>query len=182
MAGIKAVGRRSQRQTSQPAGKRAAKAKSAGKGWSARSSATKAKSAAPGESAPKKPLKSLGLYHGFDTIEARQKEVERARRAVFARMEKIMIGNLNLAEAGNNSAAKFLFEFAGVYELPPLAQAGSEAAESKPPSPQPAEAEDPVAAMFTRLGMTQPVYLDEAPVQDEDDVPQDTPALVAKSA
>src|ERR1700748_2119416 len=54
----------------------------------------------------------------FSTLKSRQQLVERIQRDIWASVLKINDAIISLALAGNYSAAKGLFEFAGVYSLP----------------------------------------------------------------
>jgi len=80
----------------------------------------------------------------FSTLKSRQQAVERAKLQIWRHLEEINGAVIKLAESGSYLAARTLFEFAGVYTLPPLeeeaapnplpaALAAAEAAPSPPP-------------------------------------------------
>ncbi len=100
----------------------------------------------------------------FSTLKSRQMLVERIKREIWASVQEINQAVINLALCGNYSAAKALFDFAGVYNLP----SPEEAAPSLVPSaasPEPSSREfaprGPVDAFFKSIGME--------PVGDEPD-------------
>ena len=58
----------------------------------------------------------------FSTLNSRQQAVERAKLQVWRHLEEINGAVIKLAESGSYLAARTLFDFAGVYTLPPLEQ------------------------------------------------------------
>ncbi len=92
-----------------------------------------------GSAGKSKPGKARGKSGGgakkastaFSTLKSRQMVVERVRRAIWGQVVQINDAIIALALAGNYSAAKALFDFAGVYTLPaaeesvPVASAGA---------------------------------------------------------
>ncbi len=99
--------------------------------------------------AKKRPKTSL-----FSTLKSRQMIVERIKREIWASVQEINQAIINLALCGNYNAAKALFDFAGVYNLPspeeaatplPAPSAGSPAIAVAPPSP--------VDAFFNSIGI-----------------------------
>ncbi len=95
----------------------------------AHSAASKSKHSAPKNSiSPKKKspvsrkmLKKSKRHTGaFTTLKARQQAVERAKLQIWRHLQDINGAVIRLAESGSYLAARTLFEFAGVYTLPPL--------------------------------------------------------------
>ncbi len=97
----------------------------------------------------------------FSTLKSRQQAVERARLQVWRHLEEINGAVIKLAESGSYLAARTLFDFAGVYNLPPLeneaapnalpaAPAGALAASSPTPEPPPSNR---VEAFLKTLGL-----------------------------
>ena len=92
----------------------------------------------------------------FSTLKSRQMTVERIKREIWAVVQEINQAIINLALAGNYNAARALFDFAGVYNLP----APEEAAPANPllaPSPEsaatPPTPPHPVDAFFRSIGI-----------------------------
>jgi hypothetical protein len=56
----------------------------------------------------------------FSTLKSRQQAVDRAKLQVWRHLEEINGAVIKLAESGSYLAARTLFEFAGVYSLPPV--------------------------------------------------------------
>jgi hypothetical protein len=56
----------------------------------------------------------------FSTLKSRQQAVERAKLQIWRHLEEINGAIIKLAESGSYLAAKTLFDFAGLYTLPPL--------------------------------------------------------------
>jgi hypothetical protein len=54
------------------------------------------------------------------TLKARQQAVERAKLQIWRHLPEINCAIIRLAESGSYLAARALFDFAGVYTLPPL--------------------------------------------------------------
>ncbi len=105
---------------------------------------------------PKTPL--------FSTLKSRQMIVERIKREIWTSVQEINQAIINLALAGNYSAAKALFDFAGVYSLPsPEEAAPAVALPSPSPSPEPAaptsHPSNSIDAFLSSIGME--------PVRDE---------------
>ncbi len=125
--------------------------------------------------APKRPKPIKPPYTRFKRLENRQKAVEQNRRAVYAHLDKITHENIKLAKKGNAAIAKFLFEFAGINQLPAHAEAAPKTRNEL--SAQKAD-DDPSAAVlsfYSKLGMTppklkpkRPVAADDAPVDELD--------------
>ena len=82
---------------------------------------------------PKTPL--------FSTLKSRQMIVERIKREIWTSVQEINQAIINLALAGNYSAAKALFDFAGVYSLPSPEEAAPAVAL---PLPSPGQPPQPV--------------------------------------
>lgn len=98
----------------------------------------------------------------YAALESRQRVVELAKRGVFVCLMDTLVGNIELAQAGNPSAAKFLLEFAGIYDLPPLSEAAVEQAAVAPNVGKPGKtSEELVLSFYKRLGMKVPVLAPE---------------------
>ncbi|MGC2108117.1 MAG: hypothetical protein WA655_01280 [Candidatus Korobacteraceae bacterium] len=84
--------------------------------------------------ATKSPIKSSKKRPGvaYATVAARQRALERIKRAIWCHLDQINNGIIHLAIAGNYNAAKALFDIAGVYSLPPLEE---ESQSQAPPQP-----------------------------------------------
>lgn len=170
MAGTKGVaGKASKKQAAKPGAKGFVKAaKNAG---SANEGGTTKDAKPAGADEPRFNLFQLnGQYMAFASIAARQSEVERVRRAIYASLMKMALGNVRLAIAGNYSAAKFLCEFAGIDDLPPVSQVTPEPSEAAAApagektaggAEQPAPGGNAVLSFYNRLGMQPPVFKDE---------------------
>jgi hypothetical protein len=109
-----------------------------------------------------KSARKHGKTRSFSTLKSRQVLVERIKREIWASVQQINRAIINLALCGNYSAAKALFDFAGVYNLPspeeaapclPLLAAPSESDATVAPS------QSPVDAFFSSIGVE--------PVRDE---------------
>ncbi len=86
--------------------------------------------------APRKAVKKARRHPGaFSTLRARQQAVERAKLQIWRHLQEINGAVIRLAESGSYLAARTLFEFAGVYSLPPLEE---DAATTCPPAAPPA--------------------------------------------
>lgn len=68
----------------------------------------------------RKPTKAPHHTSAFSTLRSRQQAVERAKLQIWRHLPKINGAVIKLAESGSYLAARTLFEFAGVYVLPPL--------------------------------------------------------------
>ncbi len=102
--------------------------------------ARQASSHVPHAAVPKKSRKA------FSSLKSRQAIVERVKRAIWADVLPINEAIINLALCGNLTAAKALFDFAGVYSIPmpddalapsaaPVTQAAQEARDAAPLNP-----------------------------------------------
>jgi hypothetical protein len=107
----------------------------------------------------------------FSTLNSRQQAVERAKLQIWRHLEGINGAVIKLAESGSYLAARTLFDFAGVYTLPPLEQetapsalpaapAAAQAAPSPSPEPPPVNR---VEAFLKTLGLD--------PLSDEEPEP-----------
>lgn len=103
--------------------------------------------------ANKRPKTSL-----FSTLKSRQLMVERVKREIWASVHEINQAIINLALCGNYSAAKALFDFAGVYSLPSPEEGAASASfpassfESTTPAISTA-APNPVDEFFKSIGI-----------------------------
>ena len=107
-------------------------------------------------------------YTIFKRLENRQKAVEQSRRAVFAHLDKITQENIKLAQNGNSAIAKFLFDFAGINQLPAPTEASSKAAKSASAG-EAKDDNDPTKAVlsfYKKLGITPPKLKPPKPVED----------------
>jgi hypothetical protein len=77
------------------------------------------KSASP-SSATHRPKKARRHTAALSTLKSRQLAVERAKLQVWRHLHEINGAIIKLAESGSYLAARSLFDFAGVYTLPPL--------------------------------------------------------------
>jgi hypothetical protein len=106
---------------------------------------------APSTSAKKRPKTSH-----FSTLKSRQMTVECIKREIWASVQQINQAIINLALAGNYNAARALFDFAGVYNLPAPEEAAPAiafcAASAESASAQPI-APNPVDAFFRSIGI-----------------------------
>ena len=97
---------------------------------------------------PKTPL--------FSTLKSRHLTVERIKREIWAAVQEINQAIINLALCGNYNAAKALFDFAGVYNLP-SPEEGAPGLALPAPSPESSLASaaplNPVDAFFKSLGI-----------------------------
>jgi hypothetical protein len=94
----------------------------------------------------------------FSSLRSRQALVERIKRQIWASVLKINDAIISLAMAGNFQAAKALFDFAGVYSLPPEDNENARAAAVPEMAPDPeAQAEapkrNPVSGLLRSIGM-----------------------------
>lgn len=111
--------------------------------------------------AAKADKKSNRLSTAFSSLKSRQRIVERVKRAIWAKVLDINDAIINLALCGNYSAAKALFDFAGVYSLP--MPDGEAAAFLQPDSASVASPamdtapQDPVQAFFRSIGVEPPI-------------------------
>ena len=62
--------------------------------------------------------KRAGSAKAFSSMKARQKAVERLKRAIWSSAQQINEALIKLASSGNLAAMKELFDFAGVYSVP----------------------------------------------------------------
>jgi hypothetical protein len=92
----------------------------------------------------------------FSSLKSRQALVERVKRQIWASVLKINEAIISLALAGNFQAAKALFDFAGVYSLPPDDDEPASLApmpEAAPESEAAAPRRNPVEGFFRSIGM-----------------------------
>jgi len=90
----------------------------------------------------------------FSSLKSRQKLVERIKREIWASVMRINHAIIKLAAAGNLQAAKALFDFAGVYSLPPIDDENAEAALEGNADSASGEARlDPVEGFFRSIGV-----------------------------
>ena len=148
------------------------------------SAVSKGKPPAAKKSAPKKnakrpvsknALKRAKRHTGaFTTLKARQQAVERAKLQVWHHLQEINGAVIRLAESGSYLAARALFEFAGVYSLPPqeedaatnclpAAPPATEATPTQPPE-KPAPPVNKIEAFLQTLGLD--ALSDEEPEPD----------------
>jgi hypothetical protein len=90
------------------------------------------KSAKPPSSA-RAPKKARRHSAAFSTLKSRQQAVERAKLQVWRHLQEINGAIIKLAESGSYLAARTLFDFAGVYTLPPLTEETAPSALSAAP-------------------------------------------------
>jgi hypothetical protein len=114
-------------------------------------------------------LTSKAEYARYESIDVRQKAVERAKRSIYAHLHEITNAHINLSVGkGNVQSAKFLFEFAGIDDFPTaLALSESQPDPRNTSSGQPCE-EDPskaVLAFYDKLGVTPPVKVKKSGVE-----------------
>ncbi len=114
-------------------------------------------------------------HHGgaFATLKARQQAVERAKLQIWRHLPDINAAIIRLAESGSYLAARALFDFAGIYAVPPIEEntltLGLPAA---PPADEAAPAESPekMAPPVNRIeAFLQTLGLD--PLSDEEPEP-----------
>ena len=106
----------------------------------------------------------------FSTIKSRQQAVERAKLQIWRHLEEINGAIIKLAESGSYLAAKTLFDFAGLYTLPPVEEeapsialpAAPAAGTAPSPSPEPPPV-NRVEAFLKTLGLD--------PLSDEEPEP-----------
>jgi hypothetical protein len=101
----------------------------------------------------------------FSTLKSRQMIVERIKREIWASVQEINQAIINLALCGNYNAAKALFDFAGVYNLPAPEEAATSVSIPAPSAGSPATAlapPSPVDAFFNSIGI-RPVGEDPEP-------------------
>jgi len=93
----------------------------------------------------------------FSAVKTQQAIVERAKRAIWGSVLKINDAIISLALAGNYSAAKALFEFAGVYSLPePTVELAPSEPASLPAAAAPAsdgDVPESINAFFKSIGL-----------------------------
>ncbi len=91
----------------------------------------------------------------FSSLKARQQVVERVKRTIWASVLEINEAIINLALCGNYSAAKALFDFAGVYSLPDPGDDSVPAAAvmALPQASKETAATNPVDAFFKSIGI-----------------------------
>jgi hypothetical protein len=96
----------------------------------------------------------------FSTLKSRQQAVERAKLQIWRHLQEINGAVIKLAESGSYLAARTLFEFAGVYALPPLEEASAPnslpaapAATEAPPPPENKPPVNKIEAFLQTLGL-----------------------------
>ena len=99
----------------------------------------------------------------FSTLKSRQQAVQRAKLQIWRHLEEINGAVIKLAESGSYLAARTLFDFAGVYSMPPLeeemaasalsATASTEAAGSQTTEKMPPQPVNRVEAFLKTLGL-----------------------------
>lgn len=117
--------------------------------------------------AVKRPKQPKPPYTKFKRLENRQKTVEQNRRAVYAHLDKITQENIKLAKKGNSAIAKFLFEFAGINQLPARVEASSKATKAACAC-EAKDDDDPTKAVlsfYKKLGMTPPKLKPPKPLE-----------------
>ena len=141
-----------------------------------RSAMSNSKHLAVKKSAAKKNVKGAGRpakkarrhSTAFSTLSSRQQAVERAKLQVWRHLEEINGAVIKLAESGSYLAARTLFDFAGVYTLPPLEQetvASAVAAAPSAAAPSPgAPPSNRVEAFMKTLGLEE--LADDEPEPD----------------
>jgi len=93
----------------------------------------------------------------YSSVKSRQLLVERIKREIWSSVPKINEAIINLALAGNYTAAKALFDFAGVYALPEPEEESAKAAPAPVAAAEPAvddDESDPVGALMRSIGMS----------------------------
>jgi hypothetical protein len=111
---------------------------------------------------PKEPkrVRLAGKYLKFEPLEARQKQVARVTRGIYANLPKIASALIELALKGNTAAAKFLVDFAGIEELPGLGETEAESPESAAAASTTDSADDDptkaVLSFYKKLDMKAP--------------------------
>jgi hypothetical protein len=129
--------------------------------------------------AVKRPKQSKSPYTKFKRLENRQRAVEQNQRAVYAHLDKIVQENIKLAKKGNSAIAKFLFDFAGINQLPALVEASTKARKAASGCEHKAD-DDPTKAVlsfYKKLGMTPPKLKPPKPVESEDNEAQSDAAV-----
>jgi hypothetical protein len=103
----------------------------------------------------------------FSTLKSRQQAVERAKVQIWRHLEEINGAVIKLAESGSYLAARTLFDFAGVYSLPPLDE---ETAPGAVPAAEGAPSASPVPPPINRVeAFLKTMGLD--PLSDEEPEP-----------
>lgn len=111
------------------------------------------------------------LYTKFARLENRQKAIEQNRRAVYAHLDEITRENIKLAKKGNSAIAKFLFEFAGINQVPALVKASSKSKKAVRVGEEKTE-DDPTKAVlsfYKKLGIEPPKLKPPKTVEAEGD-------------
>jgi hypothetical protein len=120
-----------------------------------------------GPKAKKKGKRAKPLYAKFNRLESRQKAVEQNRRAVYAHLDEITRENIKLAKKGNSAIAKFLFEFAGINQVPALVKATSRTKKNATGGEEKTD-DDPTKAVlsfYKKLGIDPPKFKPPKPVE-----------------
>jgi hypothetical protein len=119
-------------------------------------------------------------YTKFKRLVNRQKAVEQNRRAVYAHLDKITQENIKLAKKGNSAIAKFLFDFAGINQLPARVETSSKARKATSGDENKVD-EDPTKAVlsfYKKLGMTPPKLRPPKPVEAVETEADEQPAAM----
>jgi len=115
--------------------------------------------------AAKKSTKSAGHKGGkkkpgtaFSSIKAKQMVVDRIKRTIWASFVDINEAIIKLAKLGNCTAAKTLFDFAGVYSLPTPDDDNVNASATPQPiasvaAPGDGKEVDPLEGLFRSIGL-----------------------------
>ena len=101
-------------------------------------------------------MKSVAKYLRYAALEARQKAVERSKRAVYAHLNKIANAHINLAAKGNCQSAKFLFEFAGIDDMSLALGAIESRCKTSISSASDDDPRKAVLSFYQKLGITPP--------------------------
>jgi hypothetical protein len=104
---------------------------------------TPAKKSAKPPALAREPKKARRHSAAFSTVKSRQQAVERAKLQVWRHLHEINGAIIKLAESGSYLAARTLFDFAGVYTIPPLAEESAPSGLPAMPSAMAAPSEPP---------------------------------------
>jgi hypothetical protein len=109
--------------TGMPSGRKLAPRSAVSKSGTVKKSASSRKNAGsvPSKSGAKKARRHPAA---FSTQKSRQLAVARAKLQIWRHLDEINGAVIKLAESGSYLAARTLFDFAGVYNLPPLDEEG----------------------------------------------------------
>ncbi len=121
--------------------------------------------------AGKRPTRIKPRYTKFARLENRQKAIEQNRRAVYAHLDEITRENIKLAKKGNSAIAKFLFEFAGINQVPAMVKASSKSKKAVTVGEEKGD-DDPTKAVlsfYKKLGIEPPKLKPPKAVEAEGD-------------